>query len=98
MRVQLSIKGSIQRSVSTTPYELLFSTKLRTPEDVKVLELLEEGRQIEFVSARNELRIKVAESIAKVQAENSCKSHYKKKSAPKKYDNPTSMIANFMKH
>ena len=63
-RVQLCINRSFQRSVGTMQYKLLFGTKLGTSEDVKVLELLEEGRHIEFESTRNYLLIKAAEGIA----------------------------------
>ena len=40
-RVQKDIKGSYQRVIGKIPFEVMFGVKICTPEDVDLMELLE---------------------------------------------------------
>ncbi|KAK2578975.1 hypothetical protein KPH14_002455 [Odynerus spinipes] len=69
-RVQQAVNGTYQRSIKSTPFELLFGLKMRHANDPKFLELINDEVQAVFTDAREEARRKAKEEIAKVQAEN----------------------------
>lgn len=69
-RLQQIINSSFHRSIGTTPFELLFSTKLRSKNDFRLKELLEEELRDQFQSERNELRQTARHQILEVQNEN----------------------------
>jgi len=55
-RLQQIINSSFHRSIGTTPFELLFGTKLRSKTDFHLKELLEEELREQFQNERSELR------------------------------------------
>lgn len=69
-RVQRALNGSFQRSINTTPYELLIGTKMRSKEDIEILTLLQEETAIQYYADREDLRQKAKEQIMNVQEEN----------------------------
>lgn len=79
-RVQHALNGTFQRSVRTTPYQLMFGVKLRSPEDLQIIELLEQAKEEELQSSRNELRQSATEALDKIQKEN--ERNYNKKRQP----------------
>ena len=69
-RVQHTINDTIQRAISTVPYELMFGTALKSPEDEEIAKLLKEARHEEFMSSRAALRDVAVRQIEKIQEEN----------------------------
>lgn len=69
-KLQRVLNGTYQRSIRTSPFELLTGTKLKLKEDLKIIELLEEENQNEFVEKREELRQEAKAQILKIQEEN----------------------------
>lgn len=83
-RVQRAINSTWQRSIKTTPYELLFGIKMSMPNDAQLLEKIEEAFRLEFQQERDELRESAIEEINKIQQENK-KSYDKKRKAATVY-------------
>ena len=69
-RVQQAINGTHHRSISTSPFELLFGVKLKSPEDLEIIRLLDDAARDDFVNARSALRAAAIKQIDKVQQEN----------------------------
>lgn len=69
-RVQQALNSNFQRSINTTPFNLLVGTRMRTKEDTELLQLLEEETAKQYEEARDDLRQKAKEQILAVQEEN----------------------------
>jgi len=69
-RVQCAINSTYQRSVGTSPFEVLFGVKMRRKEDIEVLALVEQESVSFFDEEREKLRIVARENITKIQQEN----------------------------
>lgn len=76
-KVQRALNSTFQRSINMTPFEVLIGTKMRTKEDVKIQELLQEENIKQYDETREKLRIQAKEQIMKIQDEN--KRNYDKK-------------------
>ncbi|XP_071035394.1 uncharacterized protein [Parasteatoda tepidariorum] len=68
--VQKVINSTFQRSINTTPLQLLFGTAIKTKQDLKITNMLNEEIQAIFVNSRDELRKQAKLQIQKVQEEN----------------------------
>lgn len=68
--VQQYLNTTLQRSISTTPFHLMFGSHARVREDVQIRELLEHEWAKAFQEKRYDLRLEARESITKVQREN----------------------------
>lgn len=69
-KLQRALNSTFQRSINTTPYQLLIGTKMRMKEDTEIYNLLlEEGRE-SYSEEREKLREKAKEQILQVQEEN----------------------------
>lgn len=68
--VQGCLNSTYQRSISRTPFEVLFGVKIRRKDDARILELIEQESIELFDDERAELRGQAKESILKVQEEN----------------------------
>lgn len=69
-KVQRALNSTFQRSINTSPFELLIRTKMRQREDIEIHKLLEQEHRDIFVNNRDELRIQAKKPILKVQVEN----------------------------
>ncbi|KAG5860841.1 hypothetical protein JTB14_011170 [Gonioctena quinquepunctata] len=69
-RVQRALNSTIQRSIGTSPFEILTGVKMRNKEEVLIKELLEEATIQEFNENREDLRVESKKQILKVQEEN----------------------------
>lgn len=83
-RAQHALNGTFQRSIGTSPYELLFGTKLRTQEDQHIVDMIGECQRNEFQQGREEARDCASEQIKKVQEENR-RGYNKKRCDAQKY-------------
>ncbi|XP_041979296.1 uncharacterized protein K02A2.6-like [Aricia agestis] len=83
-RLQRVLNSTYQRSINTTPCELLIGTKLKLKEDLNILELLQEENIEQFNESREELRRNAKEQILKIQEENK-KSFNKNRKPSKRY-------------
>lgn len=81
--IQKFINSNINRSTNTTPFELLFGTKIRNKTDKDLAQLLEEEVINEFVTERIELRSSAKSQIIKIQQENKNNFNRKRKIARK---------------
>lgn len=69
-RLQRSLNSTFQRSINTTPYQLLIGTKMRMKEDTEIYDLLLEEERESYSEEREKLREKAKEQILQVQEEN----------------------------
>lgn len=70
-KLQRIINSTYHRSIGTTPFELLFGTKMRDSSDVSLFrELIEEEIKGQFQTERDDLRHRAKDQICKVQEEN----------------------------
>lgn len=69
-RVQKCINSTYQRSIGTTPFQLMFGTKMRQVEDILLAEWLQDDVIDEFCNQREILRADAKRQILKVQSEN----------------------------
>ena len=69
-KLQRAINSTCQRSINTSPFELLIGTKIRFKEDMDIIGLLEEENRREFMEKRDELRMEAKAQILKIQEEN----------------------------
>ncbi|CAH2094786.1 unnamed protein product [Euphydryas editha] len=83
-KVQRALNSTYQRSINMTPFEVLIGTKMRTKEDVKIQELLQEESINQYDETREKLRIQAKEQIMKIQDENR-KNYDKKRKESSKY-------------
>lgn len=68
--VQRYINSTYQRSIDTTPFELMIGVQMRNKEDIRLREMIEEENRLIIQDTRDELRQDAKKQIAKVQAEN----------------------------
>lgn len=80
--VQMVLNSTYQRAIKTTPFEILIGTTMRRPEDLKILELLNDEMKEEFIENRNEKRKKAKIQISKIQEENRRTYNKKARHAP----------------
>ncbi|KAG5868407.1 hypothetical protein JTB14_020949 [Gonioctena quinquepunctata] len=69
-RVQRALNFTIQRSIGTSPFEILTGVDMRNKEGVLIKELLEEAAIQKFNENREDLRAESKKQILKVQEEN----------------------------
>ncbi|XP_063364028.1 uncharacterized protein K02A2.6-like [Cydia amplana] len=69
-KVQRAINSTHQRSINTSPFELLTGTTLKLKEELKLVELLDEESRNEFIENREELRQQAKAQLLKIQEEN----------------------------
>lgn len=82
-RVQRAINGTYQRSIGTSPFELLFGVKLRTPEDLHLEEMIIKEIADLFQEARSKIRMNARKQIEKIQKENKTYYDSRRKEATK---------------
>ena len=82
-RLQRSLNSTFQRSINTSPYQLLIGTKMRMKEDLEIYELLLEEERESFSEERENLRKKAKEQILQVQEENIRNFNKKRKESTK---------------
>ncbi|GFW55581.1 retrovirus-related Pol polyprotein from transposon 297 [Trichonephila clavipes] len=68
--LQEVLNSTFQRSINTTPFELLFGTQINNKTDLRIQKLIDEQLQLEFNENRELLRKAVKALIIKVQNEN----------------------------
>lgn len=83
-RVQKVLNSTNQRSVKTTPFELMFGTTMKGI-DLEIKQIIDEEIQEEFKDERNEMRRNAKEQILKIQEENR-RTFNKKRKPPKHYE------------
>lgn len=69
-RLQKALNSTYQRSINTTPFELMIGTKMRCKEDLEIYDMLKQEHRDNFVESREELRVKAKQHIFKIQEEN----------------------------
>lgn len=67
---QKYMNTTLQRSIGTDPFRLIFGTKARLKDNPEIRELIESEWREMFQKERDELRERAVENIAKVQQEN----------------------------
>jgi transposase InsO family protein/ribonuclease HI len=82
-KVQQVLNNSFQRSICTTPFELMFGTKMKTTDDLKIREIIEQETIGNFNDDREVIRQQAKEQLAQVQAESSRTFNRKRKQATK---------------
>ncbi|XP_076383359.1 uncharacterized protein LOC143260735 [Megalopta genalis] len=83
-RVQRSINSTYQRSIGMSPFELMFGTKMRQAEDIRILDIIQQEVVDNFDNERSELRINAKKNLLKIQ-EGNRRVYNKKRKAPTKY-------------
>lgn len=83
-RLQRSLNSTFQRSISTTPYQLMIGTKMRLKEDIEIYDLLLQEERDSYSEEREKLRERAKEQILQVQEEN-IKNFNKKRKESTKY-------------
>ncbi|GFS69222.1 transposon Tf2-8 polyprotein [Trichonephila clavipes] len=68
--LQEVLNSTFQRSINTTPFELLFGTQINNKTDLRIQQLIDEQLQLEFNENRELLRKAAKAQIIKVQTEN----------------------------
>ncbi|GFY56638.1 retrovirus-related Pol polyprotein from transposon 297 [Trichonephila inaurata madagascariensis] len=68
--LQEVLNSTFQRSINTTPFELLFGTQINNKTDLGIQQLIDEQLQLEFNENRELLRKAAKAQIIKVQNEN----------------------------
>ena len=69
-RVQRALNSTFQRSLASTPFQVLIGSPMRNKEDIQLPEIIQESLMKEFDNAREELREQAKQQIAKVKEEN----------------------------
>lgn len=82
--VQKALNSTYQRSIDTSPFELMLGTKMRTRDDMEICELLQQEHRDGYVQSREKLRQSAKVQIMKVQEENK-KTFDKKRKQSSKY-------------
>lgn len=83
--VQQIVNSTFQRSIKTTPFELLFGTKMRVRSNLQITDLLNAEIQSDFVNSRDDLRKDAKQQILKVQDENR-KTYNLRRKKPSKFN------------
>ncbi|GFW66878.1 hypothetical protein TNCV_4687631 [Trichonephila clavipes] len=68
--LQEILNSTFQRSIKMTPFELLFGTKMKSCQDIEIVDLLNDEITAEFQEQRDALRQDARKQICKVQDEN----------------------------
>ncbi|GFU17796.1 transposon Tf2-8 polyprotein [Trichonephila clavipes] len=68
--LQEILNSTFQRSIKMTPFELLFGTKMKSCQDIEIVELLNDEITAQFHEQRDALRQDAKKQIYKVQDEN----------------------------
>jgi transposase InsO family protein len=79
--LQRILNSTFQRSIKTTPMELLVGVPMKTDKDVQIMELIEDEDRQQFENERNNLREKARKEIFEIQKENSRQYNRKRKQA-----------------
>ncbi|GFX88588.1 transposon Ty3-G Gag-Pol polyprotein [Trichonephila clavipes] len=74
--LQEVLNSTFQRSINTTPFELLFGTQINNKTDLRIQQLIDEQLQLEFNENRELLRKAAKTQILKVQNEKKTKKSY----------------------
>lgn len=80
-RVQQVINKTYQRSIGTTPFELLVGVPMKTKDDIEIKKMIEEESIKAFNEERDELRKRAKSQILRVQDENRRSFNAKRKPA-----------------
>lgn len=80
--VQRVINSTHQRTINTTPFELMFGVKMRK-KDVDIQRMIDEEMKENFNEERDELRQQAKENILKIQEQNKRNFDRKRKEASK---------------
>ncbi|GFX95030.1 hypothetical protein TNCV_3046621 [Trichonephila clavipes] len=78
--LQEALNSTFQRSINTTPFELLFGTQINNKTDLRIQQLIDEQLQLEFNENRELLRKAAKTQILKVQNENKKSYNLRRKS------------------
>ncbi|GFV32641.1 transposon Ty3-I Gag-Pol polyprotein [Trichonephila clavipes] len=78
--LQEVLNSTFQRSINTTPFELLFETQINNKIDLRIQQLIDEQLQLEFNENRELLRKAAKTQILKVQNENKKSYNLRRKS------------------
>ncbi|GFW02873.1 transposon Tf2-6 polyprotein [Trichonephila clavipes] len=68
--LQEILNSTFQRSIKMTPFEILFGTKMKSCQDIEIVELLNDEITAQFQEQRDALRQDAKKQIYKVQDEN----------------------------
>lgn len=79
--LQQALNSTFNRSISMTPFKLLFGTEMKQKLDLNIVEALEENFAKQFDDSRDDERKKAKEQIMKVQGENRKNFNTKRKEA-----------------
>ncbi|GFX12598.1 hypothetical protein TNCV_3157191 [Trichonephila clavipes] len=79
--IQEVLNSTFQRSINTTPFELLFGTQINNKTDLHIQQLIDEQLQLEFNENRELLRKTAKTQIIKVQNENKKSYNLRRKSS-----------------
>lgn len=77
------MNDSYQRSIATTPFELMIGVKMSRPENVKMKEIIEAEYLRTFNQEREDKRIRAKGQIHNIQEENKKSSNRKRRKARK---------------
>lgn len=66
-KVQQCLNSNFQRSVASSPFELMIGTKMRKKEDIGIMKILDEELANVFVNEREEMRKEAKINIEKCQ-------------------------------
>lgn len=69
-KVQRFLNATFQRSINSTPFELLMGVKMRNAEDIKVAQVISDELINNFIDSRERLRQEARSRILEVQDEN----------------------------
>lgn len=80
-RVQSALNSTYQRSIATSPFEILIGVKMKTKEDILLREMIEQETLKQFDAYREELRTECKQHLLKAQEENRKKYNLRRKEA-----------------
>lgn len=69
-KVQKALNSTYQRSVNTTPYEVMFGIKMKRKEDIALPELLHQEERNSFIEDREQLRVNAKKQMLDIHEEN----------------------------
>lgn len=81
LKVQQFLNKSYQRSIDMTPFELMIGVTMKTKDDQKIAEIINEEIIADFQNERNEVRVHAHQQIEKTQEENRKSFNSKRKKA-----------------
>jgi hypothetical protein len=82
--LQVALNITHQRSINTSPFEMLFGVKMLRSEDIRLQEVIEEEYAKLFIEVRDELRKEAIQQIKKIQEEN-IKNYNRKRQMAREY-------------